>query len=68
MVNFADLLLHMCYIVILWRGLGKLTAAGETLALWQQPSFIAIIGLVLAYLMAQWLPQQQYKQHMQSAA
>ena len=67
MVNFADLLLHICYITILSRGLKNLTAAGGALTLWQQPSVIAISGLVLAYLMAQWLPQQQCSQHMQSA-
>lgn len=62
-VNFADLLLHLCYIGVLWQGLAILRVLDNTAVMWHDPSAVAAAGLLLAYLMAQWLPQQQHKQH-----
>lgn len=59
MVNFADLVLHMCYISVLWQ---SLAGAGSPNPLMQEPLKLAVVGVMLAYLMAQWLPQQQHGQ------
>ena len=57
MVNFADLALHLCYICVLWQ---SLAGTGPRLLLQDlEPLRVAVPGGVLAYLMAQWLPQQQ---------
>lgn len=56
MVNFADLALHLCYSWVLWQ---SLAAAGHPSPLLQEPLSAAVFGGILAYLMAQWLPQQQ---------
>ena len=62
MVNIADLLLHVMYTTVLWRGLASNGAAGAAYALWQQPSALAVVGTVLAVLLAQWLPKYQHDQ------
>ena len=56
MVNFADLALHLSYISVLWQ---SLASAGSPTALMQEPWKTAVVGAILAYLMAHWLPQQQ---------
>ena len=65
MVNFADLLLHVCYIATLWQGLASMRGAT---ALWHRPAAVACIGSVAAVCMARWLPHRQYKHQLLSAA
>lgn len=60
MVNIADLLLHVMYTTVLWRGLAS---SGAAHAFWQQPSALAVVGTALAILLAQWLPKYQHNQH-----
>ena len=59
MVNFADLALHLCYISILWQSLAS-TASPNALV--QEPWKVAVVGAMLAYLMAHWFPHQQQQQ------
>ncbi|KAL0039119.1 hypothetical protein WJX77_008308 [Trebouxia sp. C0004] len=61
MVNFADLLLHLSYITVLWQGLIKIAAAGAVHALWHQPAAVASVGVGVAFMMARWLPRSQDK-------
>ena len=59
MVNIADLLLHVMYTTVLWRGLAS---SGAASAWWQQASAVAFAGTALAVLLAQWLPKYQHSQ------
>ena len=58
-VNFADLALHLCYILVLWQ---SLAGTGSSSAFVQKPWKVAVVGAMLAYLMAHWLPHQQQQQ------
>ncbi|KAL3147409.1 hypothetical protein ABBQ38_014475 [Trebouxia sp. C0009 RCD-2024] len=55
MVNFADLALHLCYSWVLWQSLARTGHPSPV----QEPFSVAVLGGMLAYVMAQWLPQQQ---------
>lgn len=58
-VNFADLALHLCYISLLWQ---SLATTGSPNALAQETWKVAVVGAMLAYLMAYWLPHQLQQQ------
>lgn len=57
MVNFADLLLHLSYITVLWQGLKSIAAAAAIQPLWHQPTAVTPVGVSVAYMMARWLPR-----------
>ena len=57
MVNFADLLLHLSYITVLWQGLKCIAAAAAIQPLWHQPTAVTSVGVSVAYMMARWLPR-----------
>jgi len=63
MVNFADLLLHLSYITVLWQGLKSTAAAAAIHPLWHQPTAVASVGVGVAFMMARWLPRHGHGQY-----
>ena len=62
MVNFADLALHLCYVLVLWQ---SLATTGSPSTILQEPWKVAVVGALLSYLMAYCGPQQQQQQQQQ---